>query len=626
MNARELCPRGLTILLVCLIPACASDSPGVDTPLAEYRERMLSKAEADARSAPPSAENALAANRRRSMVYPVAAQSTLPARESLMTQPAATTQPTIEELLSEMADPVDAERMLAKRIEIVTNEQGSMRDDRVINNFKRVVEAARRYLKKLELPLQKRLPLREALEMALQNNYSIRTEAFNPAIATAQTVEAEAAFDSVFFLTGSYSNRDRQTVTADVFDRGDTRSYSTGFRKLLPTGMTVSTSLGQGRNYTDIEKAAGVWNPSTTSTFINTLRQPLLRGFGLDVNRAQIRLSQLETEISNETFEQRVRETMLQVETLYWQLSQARRIVLILSESVAQNEITYQNLELRQQKDISPVELQTSLAEWKNNEVRLLEAIKNVRDAEDALVNVLNDETLKLAGNTEIVPTEVLVATPMAIDQFAEVRRGLDERAEIRAAKKRIEQSRTTTGVAKANLLPQLDLAFQYEVSGTGATNDNSLDALGSNRYTSYTVSVEFSYALGNRAAESRLQQAHLRESQAIVALHQITDVVVLQINNAVRALGVRFEQIPAQYDAVRAARKSLRAFQARSPRVDPPFLDSELRQIQSLAQSRQTLLAVLIQYNIGIVELENAKGTLLDYNNIVLTDANKRR
>ena len=39
------------------------------------------------------------------------------------------------------------------------------------------------------------------------------------------------------------------------------------------------------------------------------------------------------------------------------------------------------------------------------------------------------------------------------------------------------------------------------------------------------------------------------------------------------------------------------------------------------LAQARQALLSAVVQYNQGIVDVERAKGTLLDYNNVHLAE-----
>ena len=64
-----------------------------------------------------------------------------------------------------------------------------------------------------------------------------------------------------------------------------------------------------------------------------------------------------------------------------------------------------------------------------------------------------------------------------------------------------------------------------------------------------------------------------------------------------------------------------MQAYQARTQRIDPLFLDNELASVERLASTRTTLLRVITQYNVAIVALEKAKGALLDYNNVVVTD-----
>ena len=46
---------------------------------------------------------------------------------------------------------------------------------------------------------------------------------------------------------------------------------------------------------------------------------------------------------------------------------------------------------------------------------------------------------------------------------------------------------------------------------------------------------------------------------------------------------------------------------------------------MDSLNSTRSILNRLLIDYNIGVVELENARGTLLQYNNVNVVDEPRR-
>ena len=88
----------------------------------------------------------------------------------------------------------------------------------------------------------------------------------------------------------------------------------------------------------------------------------------------------------------------------------------------------------RQRHDATPVELANSESRYRQRLVQYLEAIKDVRDAEDTLKNLLNDSELKLSERLEIIPTDTPLVAPLTVDHFAEVRAALDSRAEIRQA------------------------------------------------------------------------------------------------------------------------------------------------------------------------------------------------
>lgn len=606
------------MVLAALLLGCQFESSDVEKSISAYRDRMLVQHQETA--LPPTDETPV---RRRGgpLVQPVAAQSQLPARASLMTQPAATSQPSPADVLDEIPDPVDAPAVAARRLERIRQEEANRPDQRIVRATERVYQQANDYLAMLGRPQQMRLSLSECIQRAIENNYMIRIEAHNPAIAQTQVVEAEAAFDAAFFLDTSWAKRDQATASSFVPGTSDTRAISGGIRKLLPSGMQASVSTGLTRSKNNLPEQYQTLNPSYSTNFITELRQPLLRGFGLDVNRAQININRLSYEISQEAFVQQVRDTLLEVEQTYWQLAQARRRVVIFALSTAQYLVTYQNMVERLDHDATQVEVENSRSRWQSQYVSYLETLKLVRDAEDQLKNVLNDPALKLSDPVEIIPIETPYVAPTVVDHFAEVRTALDRRTEIIQARKRIDQSRISTAAAKNAILPQLDVSFQYEVQGLKDTADNSFDNLTTNRFISYSLGASFVYNFGERAARAAHRRARLQEQQAVVALNQVTDAIVQEVNLDIRTLMVRYDQLPPALESVKAAALNLRALQARTQRIDPSYLQTELSAVEQLASTRSTLLTVITDYNIGIVQLEKAKGTLLDYNNVAVSD-----
>lgn len=595
---------------------CQSDPTGVEPSIAAYRDRMLVADHQRGTDQEPGGR------RPSTMAVPVASQPEQPQRAALIARPAATSQPAPSDVLSQIPDPTDAPALWEARLRVLR--EAAHPDARVIKNREMVTENALRYLQTISKPQQVRLSLTECIQRALEHNYAIRIDAYNPAISQTQLVEAEAAFDAEMFLNFSNAHADPATTRDIGTPQTDTLSYSGGIRKLLATGMTVSTSVGQQRSKIQLQRGdlpITQLNPTWNSTFDVNFTQPLLRNFGIEVNRANINIARANWDIAYEQFIATVRDTLLNVETAYWQLVLNRRTGAVLAETVAQNYVTYVNMWERQGHDATEVELQNSKSSWRQREVQFQEAVKNIRDAEDTLKNLINDPNLKLSQEQELITADVPLAAALAVDQLAAVRTALDTRSEIRQSRRRIDQSRISAMLAKNQTLPQLDVTFQYEVQGLGGGEKTSFDNLTTNRFISYTVSAVFSYPLGNRAREAAYRRARLQEGQAVETLYQVTDGIVQEVNGAVRLLQVRYAQIPPQLEAVNAAERNLQALQARTQRIDPSFLQTELGAVEQLSSTRTTLAQVLASYNNAIVALEKAKGTLLKFDNVVVTD-----
>src|SRR5690606_25426947 len=122
------------------------------------------------------------------------------------------------------------------------------------------------------------------------------------------------------------------------------------------------------------------------------LRQPLLRNFGIDFNRAQINIRKNERRINEELFRQRVIEILNNTESAYWQLVGARRDVVISAELLAQARFTYDQMVARAPFDVYQSLIFRSEANVKQQEFAYIDVKNRVRNAEDQLLNLLNDK------------------------------------------------------------------------------------------------------------------------------------------------------------------------------------------------------------------------------------------
>jgi outer membrane protein TolC len=223
----------------------------------------------------------------------------------------------------------------------------------------------------------------------------------------------------------------------------------------------------------------------------------------------------------------------------------------------------------------------------------------------------------------QLIPVDIPEAVPIVVDRLAELQTALDHRSELRQRDLEIAIANITVGTAKNQTLPKFDAIFTYKILGLGRDPDRAFDQLTQNDFHEYQVGVQFEWPIGSRAARARLTQARLRYQQAITAKKAQIEQVILDVNNAVRTLNTAQEAVYPAMDATEAAEKNVQATKERAERKSPSALETELAGQENLAQARRTLLDALIAYNVAIADLERAKGTLLQYNNVVIEEGN---
>ncbi|HPF37027.1 MAG TPA: TolC family protein [Phycisphaerae bacterium] len=515
-----------------------------------------------------------------------------------------------------LPDPIKAPQVLDKRLAITEFGQ-----DLIRREHEEIYSTTKALIREIDRPDKIRLSLDDCLRRAVTNNYQIKNDAYAPAISTAQIVQAEGAFDPVFFFNANRNNTDRPTPSALQPSATDTTAYQTGIRKLLTTGATVTLTEAMAR----VDNPGFTFqtlNPSWTHNFIAELRQPILRNFGADITRSQINIRKHERRINEEQFRGTVTEILSNTEQAYWQLVAARRNVVIAAEILAQAKLTYTQVKAREDFDAYQVLLKQSEANLRGREFQYIDVKNNVRNAEDQLLNLLNDPELPMSADFEIVPVDEPIVTEIIHDRFDAVETALERRPEIIQSRRAVDIARINLGISKNQALPTLDLVYRATVSGLGASSDSAFDQMTTNNFIDQYVGVEFAWSFGERAERAGIRIAAFQQSQAVLSYKQALDNIITDCRVALRNLTVNYEQMGPSHKALLAANENLRSLQERQERKSPAELDAVFNAQARLADSRRALLQSAIDYNIGLVNVERAKGTLLEYNNISLDEA----
>jgi outer membrane protein len=529
------------------------------------------------------------------------------------------TQPAVDTTIwLQLPDPTQADEVFKKRLE-TTRLSASIKRE-----YDRIYKDALDYIKEIERPKVFNLSLGDALRRMLAHNYAIKIDGYAPAISTAQIVQAEAAFDMAFFANASRNNTDqpqpfliRTPLQQRAFEN-DTTIVNGGIRKLLANGATATLTQQMTRLDNPSTKYTNFY-PTWSQNFVAELRQPVLRNFGIDFNRAQINIRKNEREANREQFRTRVTETLNNTERAYWDLVAARRDVVISAELLAEAVLTLSQVQARIDFDAYQTLLYRSQAAVKAREFEYIDVKNRVRNAEDQLLNFINDPDLPLSADYEIIPIDNPTTIGILRDRFQAVQTALESRPEIIRARYIVDTTRIQLGIAKNQALPRLDAVYRMTLNGVGGNADQGFDEMTTGNFVDQFVGVEFAWNFGERAERAGIRIAKLQQSQAVVAYKKALDDIITDCRVALRNLETNFEQIPPSHEAVTSNAENLRSLQERQERKSPAELDVILNAQLNLAASRRALLQAVVAYNQGIVDVERAKGTLLEYDNVIL-------
>ena len=482
-----------------------------------------------------------------------------------------------------------------------------------------------------QAPQLVRLSLQRAIEMAMQQNIDLKLARLVPAVSEANVVAAEALFDATFFTNASFSIQDRPrqtsrlggtTIGTSLADQDDS-SVEIGIRKLLDSGgqLTISTGWDYVNN-----RARGinlVPDPAFTNRVTLALSQPLLRNFGAQVNRAQIMISRNALRRDALLMHGQANAIIGQVEASYWQL------VFAISQLAIQQHLLEQTLETqrivqgREGHDVTQLQLAQAESFVTLREGDVLQAERNVYEASDRLKLLVNSPHLPLGDEMVIVPTDQPIEMPVNYNLLDAITTALRHRPEVREALVNIDDASIRQQVADNQRLPLLTVNAQLEYYGLDTNIGGAYGELDDGNFLEYLASIQFEQPIGSRLAEADYRRSRLERQAVVLDYRNVVRNSILDVKSALRNLQTSWKLIATFRDARRAAAENLRALQARKDsgiELTPEFLLSEeLDTQQRVAQSELQELQALVDYNIALIQLHQATGTLLEHNNVEL-------
>ena len=474
------------------------------------------------------------------------------------------------------------------------------------------------------------LSLENAIRLALQNNLDIERGRLDPQIAHTQVERARAVFDPSVALTASLSQTktlpQNQTLefdpqTGTVTGVSIVRPFSKdvavtpGFKQQIVTGGNYELRFVNTWNRAAPASAGTtlrINNPRYQGTLQLTFVQPLLKNFGIEVNRAPIRQAQNTEAIARQQLLQTILDTVFAVQQGYWELvfhiqdlGVKREAQKLAEDFLAENKL---RVELGA---LAPVELVQSQTQVKQREGEVITAETAVREAEDVLKEILNMPESLGTWRMRVQPTDTPPFVPIAdISIDEKVAFALQHRPDVVQSHLTAASQEIARNVARNQRLPQLDLGGTTSVSGFGSDFDSALSDVGTADGYNWGVSLTFTYPLGNRAANNVLQQQNLLLQQARIDQRKVERTVSRQILQTVRNLETASKRVEVTRAATVLARSQLDVEQEKF-RLGLSTSFNVLQLQNQLTAARSDEIRALSDYNEALGQLDQRTGTL---------------
>jgi outer membrane protein TolC len=502
---------------------------------------------------------------------------------------------------------------------------------------------------------------------AVVGDDSIRAFALDPAITGAGIEGSLSKFDPILTSSLNWTTTDQpgngaanalqaaalgaqvnaanaaQIAALNVPIQSQEGRFSTSLLKPLPTGGVAGITFTTDYLLSNFN---GRFNPAYRPNLQFQFEQPLLQGFGVEINQLRtghpnsiltpflqtnyvgvegILITRLRFDQQRAEFERLVHAMVTNVELAYWTLYG-----------------TYWNLYSREQA------LRQAYEAWRINKARYDAGKIAIQDFAqtrqqyelfrgqrlDALARVLEDERLlrgmlglPVEDGRRLVPVDEPTTALFEPDWQTSINEALALRPELVLARQDLKFQQLNLINQKNLLLPDLRSTFTYDINAigshlSGGDNDpnNAFSNLADNKFNNWTAGLRLTYPLGYRDAHAAVRVARLNLARSYAVLEA-------QELKTQRFVALTYRRIFESYEIARALRAQREAAALQLEARFKEFLagrgtlDVLLEAQRVWADALRDEYQAIATYNSNLAGFEFAKGTILQHDHVVIAE-----
>lgn len=382
------------------------------------------------------------------------------------------------------------------------------------------------------------LSLPEAIALALRSNRNIQGAYLGRVAEKFDLRVAKDKFYPDINLSIGAEAASRRTSTSDIkessSDIGGTARLEVS--QQLITGARLTLALDRSdRRQLDGDTSTADLDHYASYTWSASVSQPLLKGAGIDVNKASIVLAELAESSNLLSLKDTVSSVVNQVTTNFRAFGRSIRRRNIIAASLANSKKSLEvNRLLVEMGRLAASEIIQTEAQIANQELDLEIAID---DVDNARINLL--KILDLDEYAQLIPVEEPQPEAVQPDLDDCLQRAFANRSDYLNGEMAVKRAKINLLLAEDNKKWSLDLIAHYRFDGSDGGS-----APHSERQSGY-AGVNLNVPLyGDLSRQQRLVSAKTGLHQAELALDEIRQNINLDVKRAVRALETQLKQV----------------------------------------------------------------------------------
>ncbi len=494
---------------------------------------------------------------------------------------------------------------------------------------------------------------------------AVRVFAMQPAITQTDIESSLARYDVVARMIAGFHTVDDNALGGFAngsFNNGQFTDLGFSLEKPMASGGLASVIFGSPTNQ-GTNTATAFYSKFTNASALNstqinnytpnlsfTLTQPLLRGFGTDINSLltqhptgatqsypgsaagtapPIALARINFNQSRAEFERIVNYMVLNVEAAYFVLYGSYVNLYSTEQGLRQAHAVWSISKAKYEAgNIKITDYAQTGTQLEDFRAQRITALSNVLEKERALRVLCG---LPVEDGERLIPVDTPTVQEFKPDWESALKDTMMLRPELVIAREDVKRRQLELIREKNSLLPDVRMEAAYNIHGFGTrldgdgafsdgSTDNAFRDLAGTHFADYNIGITAAVPLGYRAQHASIRASNLRLAQAYIVLRD-------QERKAQNNLVVAYRLLISDYETIQRRRQGrewaalqvearFKEFKAGRTTVDF-VLTAQQQWATALTQEYQSIT----NYNLDLAAFQFVKGTLLAHDNIKILE-----